>query len=120
MTQSTQTQNEALVRLMLAARYQDKRLSLIEEEEFQKHLDKLPWESITELDLFVMQESTYVRKALESEDAKQSFLINQCSHFQTPAAKALCMKTIELILESDGVEQRESAFLQQIEAAIEK
>jgi len=112
MIKITQAQNEALVKLMLFAEYQDKKISLIENEEFQKKLEELNWDSGIELDLFVMKETANVRKALETEDSRQTFLADQCSCFNTKETKDFCFQTIESVILSDGVEAMENIFLQ--------
>ncbi|MFZ1388117.1 MAG: hypothetical protein WAS34_12130 [Thiolinea sp.] len=53
--QAKQAQNEALVRLMLLARYQDKKLSLSEQDAFNRSLQKIAWSSVTDVSMFTMR-----------------------------------------------------------------
>lgn len=62
----TQAQNEAIVKLMLLARYQDKELSLTEEAQFNQYLNELNWQAVTAVDTYAMRETTAVRKALDN------------------------------------------------------
>lgn len=120
MSMEMQEQNEALIRLMLAARYQDRKLSLAEEDEFLDRLEKIRWESGIELDFFVMKETAVVRKALETDEGMLSFVADQCSRFNSIEEKKICLKTIESLMQSDGIDNRESAFLKLVENALYK
>lgn len=51
----TQAQNEAIVKLMLLARYQDKKLSLTEEAQFNQYLNELNWQAVTAVDTYAMR-----------------------------------------------------------------
>ena len=118
MTTMTQAQNEALVKLMLAARYQDKLLSLAEEEAFKKLLNTLNWSSMKEIDLFAMRETAAVRKALESEATFDTFITTQCAIFKGSELKETCMKMLEAVIKADGEDSRENVFLQKVSAAL--
>ena len=120
MSMEMQKQNEALIRLMLAARYQDRKLSLAEEDEFLDRMEKIKWESGIEQDFFVMKETAVVRRALETDESMLSFVADQCSRFNSIEEKKICLKTIESIMQSDGIDNRESAFLKLVENALYK
>lgn len=118
MTTLTQAQNEALVKLMLAARYQDKRLSLAEEEAFKKLLNTLKWDSMKEIGLFAMRETAAVRKAIESEATFDTFIATQCAFFKGTDLKDSCIKMLEAVVKADGEDSRENVFLQKVNAAL--
>lgn len=120
MSTEKQLQNEALIRLMIAATYQDKKISIPEEEELEKFIDRIEWESGTAPDLFVMKETAVVRKALDSDETRHALISEQCSHFRTYEDKNMCMHAIQEIIQSDGTEKRESLFLAEVREALEK
>lgn len=117
MTTLTQAQNETLVRLMLAARYQDKRLSLAEEEAFKKLLNTLKWDSMKEIGLFAQRETAMIRKAIENEISLTNFINAQCAAFTDKDTQAQCMKMLEAVMKADEDDVRENEFLQKITAA---
>lgn len=116
--QAQQIQNEALVRLMLLARYQDKKLSLNEQDAFHRHLHKLAWHSVTDVNMFTMREIAAVRKALETPERTEIFINQQCSFFKTEEAKNACLSILRQIAAADKTDPREHQFLQQVEAAL--
>jgi hypothetical protein len=115
MGRQMQEMNEALIRLMLAARYQDRRITIAEEDEFDSHLESIDWDSGEEIDFFIMKETAVVRKVLESEDLKVSFVRDQCSKFISAEEKQICLKTLEALIRSDGIDIRENDFLKLVE-----
>ena len=110
-----QNECEAVVRLLLAARYQDGKLSLSEGDALATRLATLPWSSGTSLDLFVQQETARVRQALATADGRASFLHLQCAQFTTAAGKAAALQMVGELLRADGVDTRENEYLRQIE-----
>ena len=116
--QAKQLQNEALVRLMLLARYQDKKLSLSEQDAFNRSLQKLAWNSVTDVSMFTMREIPAVRRALEAAEKTESFINQQCALFTTSEAKNECLSVLKQIAKTDKTDPRESQFLQQVEAAL--
>lgn len=83
----TQAQNEAIVKLMLLARYQDKKLSLTEEAQFNQYLNELNWQAVTAVDTYAMRETTAVRKALDSAESTQAFMAQQNQVLDSQDAK---------------------------------
>lgn len=116
--QAKQVQNEALVRLMLLARYQDKKLSLSEQDAFNRNLNTLAWHSVTDINMFTMREIAAVRKALETPDRMESFINQQCRFFNTDEAKNECLNILRQIAAADKTNPREHHLLQQVEAAL--
>lgn len=116
--QAKQLQNEALVRLMLLARYQDKKLSLSEQDAFSRNLHKLAWHSVTDVNMFTMREIAAVRKALETSDKTEAFINQQCRFFTTGEAKQECLSILRQIAAADKTDSREHQFLHQVEIAL--
>lgn len=113
-----QTQNEALVRLMLLARYQDKKLSLSEQDAFNRSLQKIEWYSVTDITLFTLREIASVRKALETPEKTEAFIQQQCVLFNSSEAKNQCLAVLRQIAAADKHDPRESQFIHQVEAAL--
>ena len=113
-----QAQTEALIRLMLAARYADKKITLSETDAFQKQAEKLPWNSGTGQSLFVQQATAEVRKALATEEARQEFVRAQCAQFPDSESGLAVVRQIEALLAADGVDEKENEFLRQIRGAL--
>lgn len=111
MSTHNQAQTEALIRLMLAARYADHMLSLSEGDAFEEQVSGLSWNSSTALDKFLQQATADVRKALSTEAAKQSFLEQQCALFTDTASKRAAIQNIEAVLQADGNDPKESKLL---------
>jgi len=120
MNSESQLQSEALIRLLIAARYQDAKLSLTESDAIQRHIDALPWESGTAKSVFVMSETARVREALSTEGARQKFLEEQCAQLKSEDAKYFALKTLGDVMNSDGVDPRENKFLAHVEALLKK
>lgn len=116
--QAKQIQNEALVRLMLLARYQDKKLSLSEQDAFNRSLQKLEWHSVTDINMFTMREIAAVRKALETPEKTEAFISKQCVFFTNSDAKNTCLTVLKQIAAADKSDPRENQFLQQVELAL--
>jgi hypothetical protein len=116
--QAKQVQNEALVRLMLLARYQDKKLSLSEQDAFNRNLQKVEWHSVTDVSMFTMREIAAVRKALETPEKMQAFITQQCAYFTSSEAKNDCLRVLKQIASADKTDQRESEFIHYVEHAL--
>lgn len=116
--QAKQIQNEALVRLMLLARYQDKKLSLSEQDAFNRNLQKIEWHSVTDISMFTMREIAAVRKALETPEKTQAFIMQHCAYFTNSEAKNVCLTVLRHIAAADKNDPRESEFIQQVEHAL--
>ena len=114
----TQAQNEAIVKLMLLARYQDKKLSLTEEAQFNQYLNELNWQAVTAVDTYAMRETTAVRKALDSAESTQAFIAQQNQVLDSQDAKNAALAMVERLLSSDGVVDAENQFLQQLKTSL--
>ncbi|PID50029.1 MAG: hypothetical protein CR991_03470 [Proteobacteria bacterium] len=109
-----QRQTEALIRLMLAARYADRKLSLSENEAFQHQLDTLPWKRPTSKHGFVSQAMSNVRKALTEEGSRVRLLEEECSQFFDSQEKHHAIRVVDAVLCADGVDPAESELAQQV------
>ena len=118
MTTMTQTQNEALIKLLLAARFSDSKLSVLESDFFQQQVDELPWDSGTSRDYFIQQATAAVRKALLADGTKQEFLEDQCAQFTDADSRSAALKAIESLMLADGLDPRESKLLLHIRSIL--
>ena len=118
MKRFTQEQNEAFIRLMLAARYEDLKLSLPESDEIEKQVEGLEWESNTPPDMFVKRATAEVRKALETEETKAEMIKAQCEAFEDSASKAWVMEKIRAVLAADGLDPKENELLKKIRESL--
>lgn len=116
--QAKQIQNESLVRLMLLARYQDKKLSLSEQDAFNRSLQKLAWSSVTDVSMFTMREIAGVRKALETSEKTETFINQECKVFTSSEAKNECLNVLKHIATADKSDPHENHFLHQVEMAL--
>ena len=113
-----QPQSEALIQLMLAARYADKKLSLSETDTFLKQIDNLPWDSGTGQSIYIQQATAIVRKALATDETAQELLHTLCAKFTDSQSRLDAFRRIEAILISDGIDPRESEFLARIKTVM--
>lgn len=111
---ASQRQTEALIRLMLAARYVDKKLSLSENDAFQRNIEALPWTRITSLDGFINQSMYQVRNAMLNETSKQQLLEEECGHLAMMDDKRGALRKIESVLQMNSLDPVESEFLEQV------
>ncbi len=107
-----QVQNEALIRLMILAKYQDQSLSLLEDETFRAGVEALDWTSGIDSEYFINDAFSRVRQALSTQDGRSRFLREQCACFDTPEKKAYAMQQVVVLIEVDGVDGGEPEFLQ--------
>lgn len=112
----SQSENEALIRLLLAGRRQDEKVSLAEGSEFKKQISLLPWSSEQELEHFVVVEAARIRKTLATRGAE--FVKEQCAFFRSDSARAVALEILDRVLASDGVDPREDAFAASVRAAM--
>ena len=112
--ETTQLQNETLIQLIIAARYQDGKLSLSEAGAAQNRIGAMNWDSGTAVGVFIQQATATVREALQSSDTKHRFLKSACSVFETPEAKTDVIDTLEKVVAADGIDPKEHVFLQEI------
>ena len=113
-----QSQTESLIRLLLAARYSDKKLSLSETDAFQKQVDDLPWDSGTGKSIFLQQATAYVRQALSTEETKVELLQTQCAQFTDSESRLTAFRHIEALMAADGIDPKESEFLRQLRSVL--
>lgn len=109
-----QRQTEALIRLMLAARYVDKKLSLSENDAFQRTIEELTWTRITSLEGFINQSMYQVRNAMLNETSKQQLLEEECGHLARMDDKRSALRKIESVLQMNSLDPTESEFLEQV------
>ena len=115
MTTFEQSESEALIRLLIAAEYQDGLLSSAEDTYLAARLPDLPWSLITPRELFVKSAFAQVREAISSPAGRARFLREQCAHFSTPESRRQALETLETMIRVDGIGEGEEAFLEEIQ-----
>ena len=114
MSEQSQKQNEALIKLLITANYQDGMLTIPENEDFKKRVESLEWDSGTSLELFLDTATSEVRDAITEDEMKVDFVKKQCAVFHDDDAKQFALDQIMGVLTSDGIEQHELAFLREV------
>ncbi len=111
----TQTQREALMALIIAARYADGTLSLSEASAARTEIEALPWDSGSSRDLVLQQLTASVRNAMSSAEKKTAFLSEHAGLFTEAAEKNLVLESLKRVLRSDGLNPKENEFLSQLQ-----
>lgn len=107
-----QLQNEALIRLMILAKYQDQSLSLLEDETFRAGVEALEWTSGIDPEFFANDAFSKVREALSTPDGSARFFREQCGCFDTPERRRYALAQVVALIEVDGVDGEEPEFLE--------
>lgn len=105
----TQPQSEALVRLLLAARRQDGRVSEPEENAFDQQVKALAWHAEHDLHFFVVTEAAKIRNTLATH--RQEFIARQCAAFTRKQDKLDVLAMLERVVGADGTDPKEDAFV---------
>ena len=112
----TQDENEAIVRLLLAGRIQDRIVSIAEGDEFLKQVTSLPWASESELSFFVVTEAARIRKTLATH--REDFITAQCALVRSEDARAALISMLSKVLEADGLDPKENTFITAVRQAL--
>lgn len=115
-----QKERDALINLMLLARYVDKSLSIAENDTFENILGNMQWQDVIKPHSRVNEYLLGVRHAAQSDETIEHFLNEQCGYFQTNEAKQIALKKIDNILQSDGLVDVEKNLYKTIKAKLEK
>ncbi|GEM_PF-3400056 len=110
----TQEQNEALIHLIIAARHADGNLSLSEADAATLSIGSLDWQSGTALDLYLQQATATVRTAFSSAERREELLHSSCARFPDIGDQEDALHAIQEVLLADGLDPKESAFLDQV------
>lgn len=112
----SQAESEAILRLVLAGRCRDGKVSLAEGEVFEQQMAKLPWQGEHDRHFFAVTEAARIRKTLATEG--DAFVAAQCAALQSAEARETALTMLELVLAADGMEARESAFVASVQKAL--
>ena len=112
----TQSESEAILRLVLAGRCRDGKVSLAEGEVFEQQMAKLPWQAGHDRHFFAVTEAARIRKTMATEG--DAFVADQCAALQSAEAREAALTMLELVLAADGMEARESAFVASVQKAL--
>jgi hypothetical protein len=113
-----QNQREALVDLLNLSLFVDAHVSLSEDAALQSALDKIGWEGSKPREIFSYASVSRARKASESPETMAEYIASRTSVLADPAMQTTAVEIIQSVLAGDGVSKEESAFLQQIKAAL--
>ena len=116
MTTMTQTESEAIIRLLLAGRARDGKVSLPEGDTFEKQIATLPWAGDQDRHFFVVTEAARIRKTMATHAA--DFIAEQTAALQTREARATALTLLTTVLAADGMDPRESAFVAAVQKAL--
>lgn len=112
---NTQAESQALINLMLLARFSDKKLTISEEETFTAILEKLHWEDVMTPESFVNENITRAREAVRDEVVTEQFINHEVAMFKTAESKSIVLKKLTKLLESDGLDEAEKSLYTRIE-----
>lgn len=110
----TQTQVEAIIRLMLLAKYGDQTLSLAEDEDLTKRVESMPWQSGEALDLFISRATAETRKAKDDPSLRVEFLAAQQEALEDKEARRYALKQLTGLLQADGIGEGETGLLKEL------
>jgi len=111
----TQEQVQAVVRMMVLAKYEDKTLSLAEDEDLRSRIEAMQWQSGESVDLFIGRATAEVRAAKDDPDARAKFLAAQCALLTESETKQFAIKQLSGVLRSDGMDPEEASLLQEVQ-----
>jgi hypothetical protein len=112
----SQAESEAILRLVLAGRCQDGRVSLAEGEVFEQQMARLPWSAEHDRHFFAVTEAARIRKTMAT--GGDAFVAAQCAALASAEARETALTMLELVLAADGMEARESAFVAAVQKAL--
>lgn len=110
----SQTQNEAVVRLLLLAKYQDGLLSLKENSRVEQELELLNWTSGEALSIYVQRMTATVRDRLADEAALANFLKNIADDLGDKDVGQRAIHILKRVLASDTESSEETIFLTRV------
>ena len=110
----SQEQREALIRLLIASRYEDRLLSEAEAEAFAAHVAQLGWDSVTPVEEFVQIATAEVRQALRDPGTREFFFQSNVDPFVTIEEKTAALDHIHAVLEADGLVPAENKLFSHI------
>ncbi len=114
----TQTQREALVDLLYYAIYADNHLSSAEETLIANELEKVEWDGPLSLEQAIERGIHRAREARSDPAAKTSLLASIKLRLSTETAISKAAALCEEVLRSDGLADKERAFLAEVRAAL--
>lgn len=110
-----QNQREALINLMLVARFSDKKLSLAEEETFETILAKVYWQDVMSSESYINEAIGRVRDIFLAEETLDAYIKNQCVWFKNKADQDIVLQKINSVCHADGLVEIEQQMMQTIQ-----
>jgi len=103
----TQTQREAMIDLLLAAMYADRRVALQEDENIAAQLHTLSWDSGTAPETYLDQATAHVRDAVATKEGEVRLLEDIRDRLGTREARQHAFDLCVTLLKSDATETAE-------------
>ena len=101
----TQEQREALVDLLVCTQFADQHLALAEQEQLEKEIKKLGWESGTAPGQFLNASVARAKSALEKDDLTTEYLREIAARLENGDARAKALAAAERMV---GIDQNAS------------
>ena len=120
MSTLTQPQVESVVRLLIAAVFQDKLVTILENDRLAERLKQLPWDSGTPPDLYAKGETAAVRDALATPAGRKALLRADAALFPDAESQRYLLSQIQRVLDSDTLASEEQQFIDDLKAAFPK
>lgn len=117
---NTQEEREALIKLMLVARFADKKLTLFEAKTFKNILKDVEWQDVISSESFVNEQTHEVRKIVGSSDSLYPYITEQCQFFTEDDAKQMVLKKVGNVMRSDGLVESEEEIYNFLAAELQK
>lgn len=117
---NTQEEREALIKLMLVARFTDKKLTLFEQKTFKNILKDVEWQDVISSESFVNEQTSHVRKVVGETQDLHPFVTEQCQFFKDDEAKQMVLKKVGNVMRSDGLVESEQEIFEFIEQELQK
>lgn len=114
----TQTQREAMVDLCLLGMYSDSKLSVDEQDFLGEEFDKLSWESGISFGSYLQRVVPKVRSATNDVQEREELLQDIARRLGDGDFKQTAMNSLQELLESDGMVQPESKFMDNVRQAM--
>lgn len=109
---------KAMVELLLLAPYQDKHLSMLEDEALERALTAIGYNPSTAGDFSLTTAFAKVREAGDCEIKTDQFMCERAAIIKAAGESSLAFEWLGRIIGSDGVGGHESGFLQRAKSLL--
>jgi hypothetical protein len=120
MTRLSQPQREALIELLCLAIATNHCDSPAQEVAMHRALKKLGWASASQPQaMFLAKALKEAREIIDDEKCVVAFIATRAAHFQTPEDRTTALELLMMVLEIDGMDEREDTFIARVRAAFD-